>query len=252
MINVILIEDDTNIANQVVDTLRKIPQVHVKNILHTVKEALEYIKGNYSFADLIISDIQLKDGLCFNIFEQLDFFPPIIFLTDQDQYVQDVFRFNSIDYLPKPLNEEQVVMAVDKYRRVEETFFEKIIYKKLGGLYKANAKTKVIGKRGTENVILDIADVVLFYKESKLVLIIDKDEKKYIVEGATLSELEQDFKLSGFFRVNRQYLVNVKYIKSYKSFERVKLLVSLSISPFKNLVVSQENSKAFKQWISGA
>jgi DNA-binding LytR/AlgR family response regulator len=112
----------------------------------------------------------------------------------------------------------------------------------------SQGKTRLVAKRGEDNVALKLEDVAFIYRDHALVIAVDKEQKKYIC-SKTLMQLEEELKQL-FFRVNRKYLININFIKSYKVFEKVKLEVSLTISTQHQIIVSQENARLFKKWIS--
>ena len=110
-------------------------------------------------------------------------------------------------------------------------------------------KTRLIVRKGNENVVLKIEDIAFIYRDSTIIVAVDKDEKKYLCDK-NLTALEEELDASVFFRANRKYLLNIHYIRSYKSFEKVKLEVSLSIStPNHNIIVSQETAPLFRKWM---
>lgn len=110
-------------------------------------------------------------------------------------------------------------------------------------------KTRLIVRKGNENVVLKIEDIAFIYRDSTIIVAVDKDEKKYLCDK-NLTALEEELDPAVFFRANRKYLLNIHYIRSYKSFEKVKLEVSLSISnPNHNIIVSQETAPLFRKWM---
>jgi len=120
------------------------------------------------------------------------------------------------------------------------------------GEYTKKRKTRLIVKKGVENIALKLDDVALIYTESKVVFVIANNEKKYIYDK-NLSELEQELDKSIFFRANRQCIVNINYIRGFKAFEKVKLQVDLTFSIIPNkIIVSQETAPQFKKWIHEA
>jgi DNA-binding LytR/AlgR family response regulator len=110
-------------------------------------------------------------------------------------------------------------------------------------------KTRLIVKKGNENMVLKVEDIAFIYRDNSIIVAVDKDEKKYLCEK-NLSALEQELDSSIFFRANRKYLLNIEYIRGYKTFEKVKLEVSLSLSNCNhNIVVSQETAPFFRKWM---
>ncbi len=212
----------------------------------TVKDSIDWLSLNEA-PDLIFSDVQLPDGLSFEIFARVNVKCPVVFITGYDQFMMSAFEHNGIDYLLKPVDEGDLVKAMSKYRSFEKHFNSDHSF--LDG-FGQKTKSRLIVKKGIENIALRTGDIVIIYTEEKLVFAIDKDGKKYIVDKK-LAELELELDQNSFFRANRQYIVNIGFIKSYKTYERVKLQVDLSMPHLNHhIVVSQEMAPSFKKWIS--
>jgi DNA-binding LytR/AlgR family response regulator len=189
----------------------------------------------------------LSDGLSFDIFTRVDIKSPVIFITGYDQFMLNAFEHNGIDYLLKPIDENDLAKALAKYKTFEKHFNSPHSF--LNG-FRQKTRSRLIVRRGIENVALRINDIVLIYTEEKIVFVIDKEGKKYLIDKK-LSELEQELDNTIFFRANRQYIVNIGFIKSYKTYERVKLQVDLAMPTLNHhIVVSQETAPVFKKWIN--
>jgi two-component system, LytTR family, response regulator len=247
MIKSILIEDERMIAEEFKKILTRASEdTEILRSFSSVRESVEWLSQNNA-PDLIFSDVQLTDGLSFEIFTRVDVRSPVIFITAYDQFMVNAFEHNGIDYLLKPIDEGDLAKALAKYRSLQTHFAYPLPF--LNGFHQ-RPKSRLIVRKGIENIALRISDIVLIYTEEKLVFALDRDGRKYIIEKK-LSELELELDSNIFFRANRQYIVNVGYIKSYKSYERVKLQVDLSMTNLNHhIVVSQENAPLFKQWIS--
>jgi DNA-binding LytR/AlgR family response regulator len=163
----------------------------------------------------------------------------------------NAFEYNSIDYLLKPVCKEDLQKALDKYKRLEQhftqqpntlqTFLQHFVQPK---------KKRLVVKKGLESIPLLLEEVALFFTENKVVYVIDKRSRKYLCDK-NLSDLEEELDKKTFFRVNRQYIVNIDYIRSFKTYERVKLQLELTVSDVNCfIVVSQETAPSFRKWIS--
>ncbi len=247
MIKTILIEDERMIAEEFKKILLNTSaDIELTNSFATVKDTVEYLKVNQE-PDLIFSDVQLPDGLSFDIFTQVSIKSPIVFITAYDQFIVNAFECNGIDYLLKPIDEADLAKALSKYRSLEEHFNDPRAF--FNG-FKQKSKSRMIVRKGIENIALRLEDVVLIYTEEKVVFAVDKNGKKYMVDQR-LTDLEQELDAGIFFRANRQYIVNIGFIKSYKTYERVKLQVDLSMPNLNHhIVVSQETAPLFKRWIA--
>jgi DNA-binding LytR/AlgR family response regulator len=255
MLNAIIIEDERLAMEALVNTLSKVSmKVNVKARLTSVKQSIEYLAGNPE-ADIIFSDVQLPDGLSFDIFSRSLVQIPVIFITGYDDYMMMAFDNNGIDYLLKPVATPELEKALLKYHKLREHFLHKnpqLPVEKLMTFINQRKKSRLLVKKGLENIALKFEDIVLIYTQDKLVYVIDNFSKKYFCDK-TLGELETELDSSIFFRVNRQYIVNINYVKSFKSFEKVKLLIDLSIPEINHsIVISQETAPAFRKWMHDA
>jgi DNA-binding LytR/AlgR family response regulator len=253
MLSTIIIEDDFMSARLLTETLQEVePGLTVKAVLYTVKEGIEYLKTTPE-VDLIFSDIQLTDGLSFSIFEEAPVSCPIIFTSVYDQYMANVFEYSGIDYLLKPVGQDQLKMALLKYRNLERHFIgSHDAVRDFFSDYLTNRKTRIIVRKGVSNISLVLQDVVLFYTENLMVYVIDNKGMRYLVDKS-LNSLEAELDKRIFFRANRQYILNINFIQGYKNYERVKLLVTLTQKEIDHLViVGQEKARAFRHWLADA
>ena len=255
MLNAIIIEDEKPAMEVLVKKLSQVSTpVNIQARLKSVKESIEYITGHPE-ADIIFSDVQLTDGLSFDIFRQTGVQSPVIFITGYDDYVMMAFENNCIDYLLKPVDTSDLEKSLLKYSKLREHFSHTNANMPVENLLKfvnQRKKTRLLVKKGLENIALRLEDVALMYTQNKFVYVIDNCSKKYI-SGKTLSELEEELDGTTFFRVNRQYIVNINYVKSFKAFEKVKLLINITIPEINHsIVISQETAPAFRKWMHDA
>src|SRR5438552_14709112 len=153
MLNTIIIEDEKTARQGLIDTLTNIDaNVHVVAQLSTVRESLEYF-GTAAQADLIFCDVQLEDGLSFEIFSKVEIRTPVIFITGYDQFVMNAFEYNGIDYLLKPVSEDELQKAIVKYRKLEKHFGNQSSLNNLVQ-YVSRKKTRLIVKKGLESISL--------------------------------------------------------------------------------------------------
>jgi len=249
MLNTIIIEDEKAARQNLINSLINIDaDVTVQAQLSSVKGSIEYF-STLPQADLIFSDVQLEDGLSFEIFNRFPINIPVIFITGYDQFMMNAFEYNGIDYLLKPVNEEDLRKAIIKYRRLEKHFNHQPSLNNLVQYVSNRKKSRLIVKKGMENISLRLEDIVLFYTENKIVYVIDQGGKKYLAEK-NLGELEEELDDSIFFRANRQYIININFVKGFKSFEKVKLQIDLIIPELNHcIIISQETAPAFRKWM---
>jgi len=255
MLNAIIIEDEKPAMEALIKTLSQVSTpVNIIARLNSIKESIDYISTQPE-ADIIFSDVQLADGLSFDIFSHAGVYIPVIFITGYDEYMMMAFENNGIDYLLKPVDKMDLEKALLKYNKLQEHFSHASVQLPIENLEKFinhRKKTRLLVKKGIENIALKLEEVVLIYTQNNLVYVMDYNAKKYITDK-TLSELESELDSNVFFRVNRQYIVNINYVKSFKSFEKVKLLLDITIPDINHsIVVSQETAPAFRKWMHDA
>jgi len=246
MIKTVIIEDERRIAEEFKTMLLKTSaETEVLASFSTVRESVEYLSMNEA-PDLIFSDVQLSDGLSFDIFNQVSVKSPVVFVTGYDKFMLNAFEHNGIDYLLKPVDEKDLSKTLAKYKTLENHFVDNSFIRS----FRQRFKTRLLVRKGIENIPLLTQDIAIIYTENKLVYVIDKEGKKYIADKH-LGELEHELDNTIFFRVNRQYIINIGFVKSYKAYEKVKLQVDLTMPDLHHhIVISQEMAPCFRKWIS--
>jgi len=252
MLNAVIIEDERPALENLIMTLSSIADdIQVTASLTTVRESIDYLSQQPAI-DLIFSDVQLGDGLSFEIFNQGTIKTPVIFITGYDEFMMNAFEYNGIDYLLKPVDRETLRKALIKYRMLEKHFTDHHSLNRLMQYVGDHKKKRMLVKKGLENISLRLDDVVLFYTENKIVYVIDRWGKKYLADK-NLGELEEDLDTTSFFRANRQYIININFIRGFKAYEKVKLIVDLSLPDLNHcIIVSQEMAPQFREWMHNA
>lgn len=251
MIKAIIIEDEKPAAASLAKKITQVDSsISVEATLSTIEESIQWL-STQSLPELIFLDIHLSDGLSFNIFKEIKITTPVIFTTTYDKYLLEAFELNSIDYLLKPIETPRLHDALEKFRNTKDYYSENIyrlIQKTAPGA--SQVKYRLIARRGLDHVPLKLDDVALFYTENRLTFLIDKEGKKYIVDDI-LSALEPELDKSKFYRANRQYIINIDFIKGYKTAEKVKISVEMAIGTVKSpIMISQDSAADFREWIS--
>jgi DNA-binding LytR/AlgR family response regulator len=253
MTKAIIIEDEKLAVNAILHALSEISfDVHTEAVLGSVSEAKEYLSSGHE-ADIIFSDVQLPDGLSFEIFSAVEIKSPVGFVTAYDEFMLTAFQHNGIDYLLKPVSKKDLEKALFKYQMLEKHFSPRQdTLQKFVQHFDGHKKNRMLVKRGLEYISLRLEDIILFYTENKLVFVVDVTGKKYIAEK-NLADLEEMLDNSRFFRANRQYIININFIKGFKPFDRVKLQVDLTVPEIAHhIIISQENSSQFREWMYNA
>jgi len=251
MINAIIIEDERPALENLVNILSTISDVKVAARLSSVQEGIDYLTNQPS-ADLILSDVQLGDGLSFEIFNQTGTHTPVIFITGYDEFILNAFEHNGIDYILKPVDTENLSKALDKYRMLKKHFSSQSSMTNLLQHTGSQKKKRIIVKKGLENISLRLEEVVLFFADNKIVYAIDRAGKKYLADKS-LSELDEELDRSVFFRANRQYIININFVRGFKAYEKVKLIVELTVPDLDyTVIISQKMAPEFREWMHNA
>lgn len=248
---VIIIEDETPAANRLSKLLTEISSDIVINCrLDSIESAVNYFRSPADI-DLVFMDIQLADGLCFEIFNQVTVKPPIIFTTAFDQYTLKAFKLNSIDYLLKPIDETELSNAVEKYKKLYirkgNDFSEKIL-KLVNEMNSAKYKERLLIKRGQQLSYLKTSDTALCYADGKLSFAVDFSGNKYLLD-CNLSQLEEQLQPMKFYRINRNLIVNIDSVKKVHTWLGGRLKLELLLSTNAETVVSRERVNGFKDWL---
>ncbi|MFT4642586.1 MAG: two-component system response regulator LytT [Candidatus Azotimanducaceae bacterium] len=249
--NVIIIEDEKPSARRLQRMLAEI-NIEALAMLHSVEESVNWFKTN-EHPDLILLDIQLSDGLSFEIFEQVAVKSAIIFTTAYDEYALKAFKLNSIDYLLKPIDDEELENAIDKFKINKQSSsnvqlnieqIQKLLVNPLDRDFKERFTVKI----GQHLKIIPIEDIECFYSENKGTYIFTSDKREYLID-MTLEQLDPMLNPTKFFRVSRKFFVNINQIKDIISYTNSRLKIILNNFSEHEIIVSREKVKDFKNWI---
>lgn len=224
----------------------------------TIKSAVWWFKNNTP-PDLIFMDIELSDGQCFEIFNQIELHVPIIFTTSYDEYALQAFKVNSIDYLLKPIRKADLEKALAKFNRITSiggmsgTLLSNETLDKLLSSLKEQVKkeyrSRFLVKQGQRWMTIESNEIAWFYAEGKICFLKTWENQRFIIDY-TLEELEQMLDPALYFRINRSYLVHTKSIQSFQPYFNGKLIVSMSPKPDEpSILISREKAQDFKKWM---
>jgi len=243
----IIIEDELPARAKLEGMLKNIDSsIEVVAQLGSVKETLNWLNNNPE-PDLAFVDIQLSDDHSFEIFKKHPVKFPVVFTTAYDKYLMESFEFNSVDYLLKPITEDRLRRSLDKVRKLQEHFLQGNLLKILNHI-QSPTNDRIVAKRGTEFVALNLSEIAYFFTEHKIVFARDFTGRQLIVDK-TLSELENMVDRSKFFRLNRKYLSCLNAIEKFKP-DSGKIKVHLKPDCKEDVFVSKETAPAFREWIS--
>lgn len=246
----IIIEDEKPAAEKLLKAIQKTDaSIEVQAVLNSIKASVEWLQQN-PMPDLLFMDIELGDGLSFKIFEKINISSPVIFCTAFDEYWQEAFEHNSIDYLLKPVKQEKLEIALNKYDKLKQHFASS--FQQLQQWQQQPAgngyKKRFLVKRGTDYISVKTDDIAYFYATHKLVCMVDNKNQKFILDQS-LAEIEKQLDPLQFYRVNRKYLINLSAIKKIKSYPKSKLQLEVEPTVSEDIIISQEAVGAFKEWM---
>ncbi|GAA3750073.1 MULTISPECIES: LytTR family DNA-binding domain-containing protein [Flavobacterium] len=251
----LIIEDEKPAARLLQRKLEKL-DVTVETMLHSVEESVQWFENN-PHPDLIFLDIQLSDGLSFEIFEKIDIKSAIIFTTAYDEYALKAFKLNSIDYLLKPIDEDDLETAVSKYKsRLPKATAESSnmqldfeqIRQMLSNPFEKTYKKRFTVKIGQHLKVITTEEIECFFSENKGTYIHTYDNRDYLIDS-TLEILEQELDKKDFFRVSRKFIVPLKAIKEIQVYTNSRLKVILPTYKDDEVIVSREKVQDFKAWL---
>lgn len=249
--NVIIIEDEKPAARRLNRMLLEIG-IEAKTMLHSVEESINWFQQN-EHSDLIFLDIQLSDGLSFEIFEEIEVKSAIIFTTAYDEYALKAFKLNSIDYLLKPLDDEELVIAIDKFKenqsktsdvKVNIDDIRKLLINPVDRKFKKRFTIKI----GQHIKIVHVDEIECFYSENKSTYIHTNSGRSYLIDYS-LEHWQEQLNPEYFFRVNRTFIVHINAIKDIIAYSNSRLKLVLHTYNEAEIIVSRERVKDFKNWI---
>ncbi|WP_298900245.1 LytTR family DNA-binding domain-containing protein [uncultured Psychroserpens sp.] len=250
---VVIVEDEIAASENLVYLLGKIDsEIDVLKTLDSVKSSVAYF-SKHTEADLIFMDIHLADGISFEIFNQVELKTPIIFTTAYDQYAIQAFKVNSVDYILKPINEEELLEALEKFNATFKS--TKPASNDIDGLLQmlqtktAQFKSTYLVQKRDELVPIKTTDIAYFYIETGIVKATTFSNQSYII-NKKLEDIETELNPDNFHRINRQFIVNRASIVNIKFYFNGKLIVNVNPNFNERIVVSKAKSSEVKNWIN--
>ena len=246
----IIIEDENLTAKRLQNLLQKYdPSIQVLDILPSVSKAIDWF-NSHPEPDIVFMDIHLEDDLAFRIFEQVHLHVPVIFTTAYDEYMIKAFKVNSIDYLLKPINYDELVQAIEKFKNLKKQFANPNMETLLQfiGNKEAEYKSRFMITVGTRIKSIGVEDVAYFYSEEKLTFLVTKDGQNLPIDYS-LEKLTGVLNPKDFFRVSRQFLVSFDSIQNVQAHIKGKLKLELQPKCKFEVFVSGDRMSDFKEWL---
>jgi DNA-binding LytR/AlgR family response regulator len=247
---VVIIEDEKPAARRLSRMLNALG-IEPLAMLHSVEESVNWFANN-EHPDLLFLDIQLSDGLSFEIFDEVVIKSAIIFTTAYDQYALKAFKLNSIDYLLKPIDDDELKNAIDQFKNLQASNskigFDIEQIKELIAPAQKSFKKRFTIKIGQHLKMVSVDTIECFYSENKATHMHTTNNRSYVIED-TLEQLEGKLQPDTFFRVSRKYFVNIAAVKDIISYSNSRLKIVLNSYKDTDIIVSRERVKEFKNWI---
>ncbi len=249
--NILIIEDEILASKKLEILIAKlIPNYKIVGIAKSVQQAIKLISENN--IDLGFFDIQIEDGLSFDIFDKTDINFPIIFTTAFNEYAVKAFKLNSIDYLLKPISEPELKNAINKYNKhwnTENKKLSPLLIDEIKSLMQGNYKERFTIKTGNKLKIINTKDICYFFSQDKGTYAKTIDNKDNLLDY-TLENIFPLLNNKHFFRISRKFIVNINHIKDIYSYSNSRLKVNLVVDNNDELIVSREKVRAFKEWLA--
>ena len=245
---IIILEDETRAANHLERLLAKIaPNMTVLAKIESVRDGLKYLQNNPE-PELIFSDIQLADGLSFEIFKQVTVRCPIIFTTAYDHYAIEAFKTNGIDYLLKPIEEERLKQAIEKAKH----FSPGLVLEKLLSITNSTSekayKSRFMVKVGDKIKSVPVEEILVFFSQEKASFIRTRDAHTYCIDYA-LDQLEPMLDPEKYFRINRKYIVSIDACTNILAWTNSRLRLKIDGIDDTDIIVARERVQEFKNWL---
>ena len=247
---VVIIEDETAAAHNLAAVLHKVcPDVEIVETIDTVIDSVEFFRSSPQL-DLVFMDIHLADGASFRIFDSVKVETPIIFTTAYDQYAIEAFKVNSIDYLLKPINEEGVKRAINKWQHLTSTERNDYTSRINQVAEKQRVEQQSFLVHFRDKIIpLQSKDVAFFHTFEERVTAYCHSGEKYLIEH-TLEALQSKLPSEDFFRANRQFIISRKAVKEMSVWFGSRLSVSLATEAPEQIVIPKAKVRDFKNWLA--
>lgn len=250
--NVLIIEDEIQAARRLENLINELlPQAIISGRTDSVKSAVKWFNNN-PHPDLIFMDIQLGDGLSFEIFEMTTISAPVIFTTAYDEYALKAFKVNSIDYILKPVDKDELRGALEKFNTLKLTNVGKVDFSnsitQVMELLTKKYKERFVIKVGEHLRTVEVKDILYFFSSEKATFCSTREGRSHILDF-TLDQLELMVNPEEFFRINRKYLVGTAAIQDIISHTNSRLKLILKDCPDQDIIVSRERVQEFKQWL---
>ena len=250
---ILIVEDEELAVKKLQKTLLGIDKmVEIVGVTDSIKSTVEFLKDNPS-PDLILMDIELADGQSFEVFNMVNVKGPVIFITSYDEYALKAFKVNSVDYLLKPVQKDELEAALNKYRALNQpekssSDLNNLIKELQNKLQPKEFRKRFLVKQAQKLVSIEVEDIAYFYSDGRLNFFKTRDNRKFVVDY-TMDELSEILDPETYFRISRSFYVSVDSIDQIHDYFGNRLLLNLNPPLDKEALVSREKVMDFKKWM---
>ena len=253
---VVIVEDEVPASAKLEQLIGRYDKnIKIIETLRNIEDSVQFFSTTEEKIDLIFMDIQLTDGISFEIFKQVEINVPIIFTTAYNEYAIEAFKVNSIDYLLKPVKYEQLEKSIEKFKDLPKHLSSSAPNLDVNALAKLLTKEKEYKSRfmvkiGEHIHSIKTDEIACFYSEGRTVYLLANSKRKFIVDYK-LEDLEKELEPKNFMRVQRSFILNINAIKDVIVYSKTRLRVMLHVDFDEEIIISREKTKSFKEWLSG-
>lgn len=246
--NILIIEDEARAANHLERLIHKVaPDMHILDKIETIRDAITFLQ-NRSDISLIFSDIQLADGLSFEIYKQINVNCPIVFTTAYDQYAIEAFTTNGIDYLLKPIEEDRLLQAIQKVKQFSANNQLKNLLTLVNQIQKKEYKLRFMVKVGDKIKSISTSNIKAFYSFDKATFLHTNSNRSYALDY-TLDEIADLVDPQVFFKINRKYIVSIAACQHIIAWTNSRLKLTVEGIDDPQIIVAREKVQEFKRWL---
>lgn len=247
---VLIIEDEHAAARRIKKLVKEIePEAEIVDHFDSIEGAVTWFNGEQD-ADFVLMDIQLADGPCFEIFDAAEVKIPVIFTTAYDEYAFQAFKVSAVDYLLKPIKREDLEKAIEKHKQLEQGKNYTQEYQEIKKLLQPDRPKRFMIKIGSQIRLISLEDAAYFYTENKITYLTTWDGKRHPIDQS-LDKVEEMTNQNEYFRINRQFLIQINAIKGMQIYSKSRFKVDLEPDSPLEAIVSAERSPRFRKWVSG-
>lgn len=248
---ILIVEDEDLAVKKLQKTLAAVDAgAEVVGVTDSIKNTVEWLTTNPQ-PDLILMDIELADGQSFEVFNLTDVKSPVIFTTSYDEYALKAFKVNSVDYLLKPIQKEELEAALNKFKKIRGTpdiNIDSLVKELQQKLQPKEYRKRFLVKYGQKLVSVEIDEIAYFYSDGRLNFFKTNDNKKFVVDY-TMDELEDMLDAEKYFRISRSFYVSINSIDKIDDYFGNRLILGLKPAVDKEALVSREKVTEFKKWM---